>query len=1110
MADQNRNDVRGEQERDRDPTQIALPNIDTSIEVSETFTFDDLVALVPAFGVAIIGLSLYVLGLPAIILGATAVLTLAVAVAGMLTTVVAHEFTSAEEILTGLKRYFLLRREMPVSTPVAARLRHHNVRRIFDDGTAEMDDGTLVGLRRVNPRNTDNMDFGELDPMVATLSKNIDERVKDFDFNYYSTSRDHDISETIENYDRRAYNGVLDRAGGYLGEYARSLVEWFEEVNEPGEDPNEMYHYVVVRVEPDDSELSARSRSSDGSRIPFVGSDDGDDDLGFRRRKEMQSVLYDRLGVVRNKMFAGIDGITVDRVSPEEHAEVLLAFWTGEQHEPDDRLERKFNRGGPGPSAWPESKVYATGDTDDGREAGGDDVVGSVKARKRLQGAFPDGEDDLDGTDRELAGSHFDAQKGYLEVGDQLVTTLWVTDFRPQIESAFLKPLYSMEGIDGVDLDITIDTTAIDKSQAREEIQEGEANIGAKSGEQTRIESRETDEGGSIYETADDLLRNTNAQAWDVSMYVSVRVGPRGAIDTADDDFRDFDSLDAAKHAALQDGIEDVKETVEASPIEATVIRPQRLQKELLDSVSPNKSNTFNDVLADDDAGMIERRIETLLGDAGTSGPKQNRVLGGFLGAAFPPCCSTINEDGGLNWGRDVETGEPFRTDPSSRDTGPHYYVLGVTRGGKTYAISSAAAGWFTEKDDRTLIVCDTKGGFDGLTRMLGGDHHVIEGSQKINPLETHSPSEGNEDVDAFWMSVTSRTNFFKNILRGQGIDPSKYHSEIEQGLEETYRRFDVVPGDVEPSGRMPTVKDLKKTWTEMAESPEEFTASGEGSKEGEVKETRVAELLNKLSGFSEGGRYHNLLGETSLGILDSDTDMAYLDMSQLASDSDAEKSAMLSLAQSLVNQKVRQTDGELMFVVDEAHLLLHSDEQVNWLQRAAREWAESDGILGMISQDPSEFLDDNSDGNSGKKRALLNQCSMRAIFNMPSTKANVIGEFVPGANHGLVDTIQNDLTPARADAGYTECVVNVTDNDRPGWHRVKVEASKFEDYVFDYDHGEGEDGDFDEYMARFLHGNALAPIERDQQNAEDEQETDEQPAEKTTTDFYADVASDD
>lgn len=46
--------------------------------------------------------------------------------------------------------------------------------------------------------------------------------------------------------------------------------------------------------------------------------------------------------------------------------------------------------------------------------------------------------------------------------------------------------------------------------------------------------------------------------------------------------------------------------------------------------------------------------------------------------------------------------------------------------------------------------------------------------------------------------------------------------------------------------------------------------------------------------------------------------------------------------------------------------------------------------------------------------------------------------------------------------------------------------------------------------MAKFLNGNALAPVELEHQDVEDEQETDEQHAEKTTTDFYADAVSDD
>lgn len=93
---------------------------------------------------------------------------------------------------------------------------------------------------------------------------------------------------------------------------------------------------------------------------------------------------------------------------------------------------------------------------------------------------------------------------------------------------------------------------------------------------------------------------------------------------------------------------------------------------------------------------------------------------------------------------------------------------------------------------------------------------------------------------------------------------------------------------------------------------------------------------------------------------------------------------------------------------------------------------------------------------------------------------------------------------------------MEVTNNDKPGWHRVQVEASPFEDYVFNYD--SSEHGDFDQYMSRFLHGSALAPVERQAEDAvgETPQNDDIQPAVEETSsgsdlaDFYADAASDD
>ncbi|ADJ16815.1 VirB4 family type IV secretion system protein [Halalkalicoccus jeotgali] len=1092
MADTN--DIRGEQTREKDPTQLSLPDIDASIPIVSRFTLDDILFLAPAFGVTAFGGVLVALGAPLAVMIPTTIIGLVAGLGGAGVVLLTHEYTSPSERLTEWRRYLGMRRQMPVSDTVAERFDHHGVRRIFDDGTAEMDDGTLVGLVRVDPRTTANMTYGELDSLVATLSRNIDQRVKDFDFSYYSTTRDHDLEETIGTYNERAYSGVLDRAAGYMGEFMRGVVEWFEEVDEPAEDPREMHHYVTTCVAPDDVHVR-----------------DSDDDSGFQRRKAQQREMYDRLDTLESKMFAGVTGVATECVSAEEHAEVLLAYWTGEQHEPDERLERKFNRSEDGPSVWPDARLFKAGD----EESGTVDDLGSEAARDRLQTGLSQDREEFVGSDMALAGSHFDAKKSYVEVGEQYAATLWIADYPTDIESNFLKPLYAMDRVDGVDLDITIDATAVDKKQAQEELQDGEANINAKSGEQSRIESRGTREGGNVYEDAGELLRNTNAQAWDISMYVTVRAGPRAALGLAESEHRDFDSWDAAKMGALQEGIADVKEILESSPVEATVLRPSRMQRELFASCSPNKGNVFNDVLSDDsDPGMVERRLSTLLGDAGTSGPKQKRVLGGFLGAAFPPCTATINEDGGLNWGRDVETGLPFRTNPAERGSSPHMITLGITRSGKTYGASSAASAWYAESDDRTLIVCDTQGGFTGLTQMLGGEHIVIEGDKTINPLDVQAPPEGNQDIDAYRMSVDLATNFFKSILESQGVDASEYHTIIEDGIERTYRDHGISPGNVE-SDENPTVSDLLTTWEDMGENPGDYTVSSADS-ESDVREDRAAELLAKLSGFSENGKYHNLLGETSLGLIDTDVSMAYLDLSQFNSDTDAEESAMMSLAQSQVTQKIRRTEGEVMFLIDEAHQLLHNDAQVSWLQKQFREVARYDAIMWLMSQHPSEFVSSNSsDSNADKKQALLDQTSFKQIYNMPMSTTETeeaIREMVP--NEAIVDTIKNDLTPARANAGYTEFVCGVTDNDIPGWHRVRAEASPLEDYVLNYD--ADDHGEFDRYMSRFLNGSALAPVEQqfheeDEQSGElEDEDTADAIAASPLTEMYANAEADD
>jgi|GEM_PF-6257237 len=399
---------------------------------------------------------------------------------------------------------------------------------------------------------------------------------------------------------------------------------------------------------------------------------------------------------------------------------------------------------------------------------------------------------------------------------------------------------------------------------------------------------------------------------------------------------------------------------------------------------------------------------------------------------------------------------------------------VGQSRSGKTYGCSKAAARWFMESDDHTLIVCDTQAGFEGVTEQLGGRHYVVDGSKTINPLDIQPVPEYVREsvgqVNPYQMKVNEATQFFAGVLKSQGVDPGSYTSTIEEGLEETYARFDIYPEDLDShANESPTVADFLETLEDILKHPGEYTHTNH-EREIERKVARVSDLLDKLSGFKPSGKYSYLVGQTEESLTDPDLDMAYLDLRQFRGSSDAEKSVMLQLMLGQVYEKVKRSRQKVVFLIDEAHVLLHSERMVTWLQKAAREWARYDAALWFVSQSPREFLSSmqgHAAAEESHRRTIVDQCSTIQCYRTPSVEPEILREL--GLNSTQIQFVKRKATPGKAAAGYSECLIKL--DDYQSWIPTYVEASPFEDVVLQY--SRREHGDYSEYVEHVLGGDS-------------------------------------
>jgi hypothetical protein len=992
------NDERREQRSTRDPSQLIPPYIDTSIEIIGPLTTSDLLLYLPAAGLALVALM-------ALMSDAWSLFFPALIAAGALTFVATAAkittdwYSSPRGRVEAWFRSLWRSRTLPWEHEDVVGRSIPGVRGFQPEGTAKMDDGRYVGVVRVDPTNAALGSERELDGLAAQLSSVVDEQIKDFDVKLFATTGEYDAEDVVGQYEQRA--GSADRLDEdfQTAMYKRELLDDVADWYRETDRPQWAANDWRYYVVVEVTPGDVQS-PGDVSVWDMLNPLSSVDPESADKRQ--YATLLDRLSTVEGAI-DGITGLNAARIGVREHIELLSEYWTGQDAVPSENLIRAIEE---------------------------EELSEAQQARM----------------DELFAPDELDVHGDYVEVGDEFCRTFWIAEWPVEPQSLFLRDLFTLRG---VDVDVCFHVGASDKRMKVAELEQVIADIeseGHERRESSDVSAADVDRDVDAYVKYRELLRTTRTQPWDFAGYVTVRADTEAALRRAESAIEEFDDVEFAKRSVLDDDAEMIRDTLESSPADCFTVVPASRQLEAFQSGAPTGRDAFTE------ASKID---------------KTTSVPGGAIGATFPFCGTDVREPTGMDWGRNKQNGAMLKADPFERESAPHILTIGKSRSGKTYASTKAAARWYLQSEDHTLILCDTQSGFDGITKLLGGEHIVVDGTQTINPLDIqplpdHVRESAGGRVDPYRMKIEEATQFFAGILRSQGIDPGNYVATIEEGLEGTYNRAGIYQDDLDSHAReSPTIEDFIDTLGDMLENPESYTHT-EHAAEIEQKVERVSDLLDKLSGFKEGGKYHHL--ETGAGIMNPDVDMAYLDLQQLRDASDAEKSIMLQLMLGQVAQKAKRTRGKLVFMIDEAHVLFHSEEMTRWLQKAAREWARYDAALWFISQSPREFIQQSADrdvGQENERRTIIDQCSTINFFRTPRVSPETLAEF--GLNRQQIDWVREEATPGKSGKGYSEALTYFEDYE--GWFPTYVEASPFEDLVYNYT--PREHGNFHEYVQR-------------------------------------------
>ncbi|KOX92717.1 VirB4 family type IV secretion system protein [Halorubrum tropicale] len=1057
---------------DRDPAQLVPPYIDTRLKLwiipIREFTY-----LLPAIALAGTAWWGAATDRTALFAGAAATALFA-GVAAIALVLGTHEYTTPADRLATIRKHFANRRLYPWSHDDVVDETVHGVRRIYSDGTAEMEDGRMVGLVRVGGRNTDQQSESEANLMVGQLSDGIDEDIQDFDFRFWSSTTEFDPERVGAKYREQAFSETFaDEEWAPAREVLHGIAEWAEDVDAPRWRARDWQHYIVVEVAPEEVDAPARDDGVESRGQRLLQALTPGDNTGEQERSRRRGELYERLATVEEDVLGNVQGVDGERIGAGEHALLLARYWTGVGHELDpEAVDEEVDvavfpwvgdDGAPVDPTQRPSAVEAEPETDP------DAVVGEERVESPEE-AFDEPEDEQAGLLRRvrdalvgpahggavlpegdtmaeaLSPETYDVCDGHTRVGEQYCRTFWVASWPTEPGARFLRELYTMRD---VDLDVCLRARSRDKRSTVNELEHRIAEVDASAlerEEDTDISAMAADDTLESLVKMYEIVRQTNSQPWDLAGYVTVRAGTRRALERAEQEIddglatEDELTLDVAKRRALEDDVERVRDRLESAPADLLVLSPETRQGELFAAASPTGRDEY---------------------DAISTRDRYTLTLGGTLGAAFPFCAATIDEDGGVEFGRSIQNGSEVIADPFKRGGAPHLLTIAKSGSGKTYSVGKRALRWWLADPDRTLILCDTMGGFGGVTELANGERFVVDGTQTINPLDIRETPDAvldGADIDPYRMKVDEAREFIAGILRSQGIDPGPFVATIEEALEATYARAGIERDDPATHGRTsPTMDEFLETLGDMLENPTDYTHT-DHDQEVEEKEKAASRLLDKLSGFKEHGKYSHLVGQSDARITPGS--VTYLDLQQIEGQGAAEKSTMLHLILGQVYQAVKQAPEKTMFVVDEAHYLLYSEEMIDWLQRAARHWRHYEAAMWFVSQSPQEFVGGAGDEASEHRETILGQCSTVEFYRTPNLSQDVGQRF--GMNASQREFVRSRATPGSAGLGYSQGMVSF--EDMSGWLRLQVAASPLEDAVLTYD--PDSDGPFREYLS--------------------------------------------
>ncbi|WP_321112108.1 VirB4 family type IV secretion system protein [Halorussus salinisoli] len=573
-------------------------------------------------------------------------------------------------------------------------------------------------------------------------------------------------------------------------------------------------------------------------------------------------------------------------------------------------------------------------------------------------------------------------------VGEQWTTTMSIVDYPDYPSDGYLSDLFEMTD---VEFDLTVHLNPKNRQKARRELQDAADDL------QVDADLEQSVRGAYLQERADEVSATYKAveggqNVFDQGMFVTVRADTK---------------------AELRESARKVRRALRDDPANLTPKTAICKQDLALQSAAPIGPNVFG---------------------------RESIALGGAVGALLAsPNTPNIIEEGGVEFGIHKDTRSPVVIDPFARENGYAMFTVGDPGSGKSFGAKQNFIRSIEQSQDRIGIVLEPLNNWTGVSEALGAERITIGGTLGLNPLEIKPTSDRvqrsmGEDASPFKEKLDDAMSFLTNYFALRGVELGDRRTTLEVALENAYERNGITEDIGTHSNDSPTIRDVMDVLQDMIDDPETFVVRSTAEAE-KIRED-AKWLIDQLRPFEEGGRYANLGKPTEFDIRDEKT--IYLDLGQQEGSVGGSTSLLMQLLISLVYERAKETDKEVVFVIDEARYIMQDASNLSFLETVFRHHRHHDLSIRLVTQTVDEFF------QHAESEAILDQCAIKQFHRLDGMDEDWAEEF--GLNYAQMRYVQ-DAVPGSEQAGFSEALVGVDGE----WRGIEVQAMDKEQQVIDF-----------------------------------------------------------